>query len=86
MSVNTLMDRHLLHTEPAACHDLLCSNCAVIFCPHAEQVDFLYDLMRLDEDSASDSNSPSRPAHELPERRAAKGLFRWEVRYTRRCW
>ena len=43
-------------------------------------MDFLYDLMRLDEDAASSSDLPGRPAHELPERRAAKGLFRWEVR------
>lgn len=44
------------------------------------QVDFLYDLMRLDEAATSGSDFPSKPAHELPERRAARGLFRWEVR------
>lgn len=44
------------------------------------QVDFLYDLMRLDEVATSDSDSPSKPTHELPERRAARSLFRWEVR------
>ncbi len=48
------------------------------------QVDFLYELVQLDEvaaPSGSDSDSsPGRPTNELPERRAARGLFRWDVR------
>lgn len=46
------------------------------------QVDFLYELVRLDEVAAlsgSDSDSPGRAPNELPERRAARGLFRWDV-------
>lgn len=46
------------------------------------QVDFLYELLELDEAAvpSSDSDSPSGAPNELPERRAARGLFRWDVR------
>lgn len=51
---------------------------------YGTQVDFLYELVQLDgvpAPSGSDSDSsPGRPSNELPERRAARGLFRWDVR------
>ena len=51
------------------------------------QVDFLLELQRLDDPAPppcpavpNEADANGRSARELPERSAARGLFRWEVR------
>ncbi len=51
-------------------------------------MDFLHDLARMDDaapeprrpGSGSDSDASGRSPRELPERCAARGLFRWQAR------
>ena len=49
------------------------------------QVDFLLELQHLDDPQPcpavpNEADANGRSARELPERSAARGLFRWEVR------
>ncbi|BDA43718.1 probable galactokinase at C-terminar half [Coccomyxa sp. Obi] len=71
---------HMLPQPPCLEHwDIVSGGDCLADC--SDTVDFLYELVQLDEvaaPSGSDSDSsPSRPSNELPERRAARGLFRW---------